>query len=137
MDAREFELLERMWFPVARDEDTAAGPVAGELLGRRLVAFRSGEFVVVAADKCPHRGSRLSLGRVEHGEVECPYHGWRFGADGRCTLVPSQPGARPAAGLDTFPAVSRYGLVWTALAPTVASAPSIPEMDGAAGGWEI
>jgi phenylpropionate dioxygenase-like ring-hydroxylating dioxygenase large terminal subunit len=44
-------------------------------------------------DICPHRLVPLSAGRqVEtDGEptVECPYHGWRFGTDGGCRLMPS------------------------------------------------
>lgn len=44
-------------------------------------------------DVCPHRLVPLSAGRqVEtNGKptVECPYHGWRFGTDGVCALMPS------------------------------------------------
>lgn len=44
-------------------------------------------------DICPHRLVPLSAGRQleTDGEptVECPYHGWRFGTDGVCRLMPS------------------------------------------------
>ena len=39
-------------------------------------------------DNCVHRGTALSLGKVEGGEIVCPYHGWRFAADGRCVHIP-------------------------------------------------
>ncbi len=46
-------------------------------------------------DICPHRLVPLSAGRqVETNGVptiECPYHGWRFGTDGGCKLMPSLP----------------------------------------------
>src|SRR5690349_17356882 len=60
------------------------------LLGEPLVFARDergAPFVML--DICPHRGIPLSYGRLDRGEVECCYHGWRFGADGRCTAIPS------------------------------------------------
>jgi phenylpropionate dioxygenase-like ring-hydroxylating dioxygenase large terminal subunit len=70
----------------------------------------------VLVDRCPHRNVALSQGRVRDGHVECPYHGWRFARDGRCTLTPGS--AEPAAhGAASLPAVEQAGLVWTTLAP--------------------
>lgn len=45
-------------------------------------------------DVCPHRAAPLSAGRMvkeADGEtaIECPYHGWRFKADGACSAIPS------------------------------------------------
>src|SRR5215471_13168986 len=135
----EIEMLERMWFPVARVQDvTGSRPFSAELLGRRLVVFSSGGEVAVAADRCPHRGGRLSHGRMTDEVLECPYHGWRWQADGHCALVPSQPGAHPGATLETLPVRTRFGLVWAALeAPRVDEPPTIPETDDADGGWEF
>lgn len=50
-------------------------------------------------DICPHRLVPLSAGRqIEtKGEwtLQCPYHGWRFGTDGGCRLMPSLTGDNP------------------------------------------
>jgi phenylpropionate dioxygenase-like ring-hydroxylating dioxygenase large terminal subunit len=52
-------------------------------------------------DICPHRLVPLSAGRQVETDgaptIECPYHGWRFGTDGGCRLMPSltDPGAYP------------------------------------------
>jgi phenylpropionate dioxygenase-like ring-hydroxylating dioxygenase large terminal subunit len=56
-----------------------------------LVLYRDGEGTPRAlVDRCPHRNVPLSLGRVHRdGTLECAYHGWRFGGDGRCTAVPA------------------------------------------------
>lgn len=55
--------------------------------------------VFAMRDVCPHRGVPLSAGRqvLHEGEttVECPYHGWRFGADGGCRLIPSLVEGQP------------------------------------------
>src|SRR5712692_7169129 len=129
MYPHELEMLQRLWFPVARSEDVVGGPVRAELLKERLVVFRAGEGLAVATDRCPHRGTRLSLGRLTDDVLECPYHGWRYSVDGRCVAVPSQPGAHPNARLATWPAEERYGLVWTCLGEPLLEMPAIPEMD--------
>lgn len=53
---------------------------------------------VVQADLCPHRLAPLSEGRLENdGSVACAYHGWRFDASGKTTLIPQLERADPAA----------------------------------------
>ena len=60
------------------------------LLGEPILLGRAGDGTVFAMrDICPHRGIPLSDGRLDRDEVECCYHGWRFGTDGRCTAIPS------------------------------------------------
>jgi phenylpropionate dioxygenase-like ring-hydroxylating dioxygenase large terminal subunit len=133
----EAEMLSRMWFPVARVQDLDAGPFGATLLGRRLVAYRAGDRVAVAADRCPHRGARLSDGRSVDDVLECPYHGWRWDADGACALVPSQPGAHPAARLEAVPSRERLGLVWASLGDPLMEPPSIPETEDVDGDWQF
>src|ERR1700760_63600 len=89
----------RAWFPVARDADLAS-PVLATLLGTRLVVFRTGGGeIVVLRNRCPHRGGKC-------------------GADGSCTHIPANGvgGQVPKnAKVDSYPVVTRYGLVWTCL----------------------
>ena len=139
MQADELEMLSHLWFPVARVQDINPGrPLAGELLGTRLVAFRGATGVAVALDRCPHRGARLSLGRMQGSALECPYHGWRWDDAGRCALVPSQPDLRSNETLQLVPTAERFGLVWASLAEPRNGLPSIPEMENDPdGGWEL
>ena len=51
--------------------------------------------LVAAPDRCPHREAPLSPGHVVDGCLECCYHGWTFGAEGRCVRVPSAPDGVP------------------------------------------
>src|SRR5512140_595754 len=69
-----------------------------ERLGEPVHLGRSPRGEVFALrDICPHRAAPLSAGRF-HQEangattVECPYHGWRFGAEGACVAIPSLVG---------------------------------------------
>ena len=86
------------WLPVATEAELAPQrPLAVTLLGEPLVLWHDGAQAHAFTDRCPHRGARLSLGRVHDGQLECPYHGWRFGGDGQCRHVPALPDFVPPA----------------------------------------
>jgi vanillate O-demethylase monooxygenase subunit len=127
--------LGRCWHPVARAGDVAPGPVRARLLDRELVVVRLDGRVVVAPAPCPHRGGALWQGQVVGDAIRCPYHGWSFGADGRCVLVPSGAPAPARSTLANLDAVEHHGWVWGRLAqpepddgPTVV-APTWPALD--------
>ena len=125
--------LRAYWHAVARVTDLRPGPHAVTLLGEPLVLWRDPDGQVQAApDRCPHREAPLSEGRVLDGVLECAYHGWCFGAGGRCDRVPSATEGVPVpprAHLPTHLAVERYGLVWVCLGDPVAGIPDIAQDD--------
>jgi phenylpropionate dioxygenase-like ring-hydroxylating dioxygenase large terminal subunit len=83
-------VLADSWHPVARSVEVATAPVSVTLLGRRVVLWRTPSDAVVAApDRCPHREAPLSAGTVDDGCLKCAYHGWTFGDEGKCVVVPS------------------------------------------------
>jgi phenylpropionate dioxygenase-like ring-hydroxylating dioxygenase large terminal subunit len=112
-----WEVLSSFWHPVAFSHQITDRPLEARLLDEELVLYRSNDGIVVAKDLCLHRGARLTLGWVDNGEIVCGYHGFRFGANGRCTQVPAHPDlpVSPKLCLTTFPAQERYGLVWVCL----------------------
>lgn len=88
--------LTDIWYFAALSGELRAGKLARyEILGEPVLLGRSPQGQLFALrDICPHRAAPLSAGRFaqEAGgtpSVECPYHGWRFGADGGCTAIPS------------------------------------------------
>lgn len=122
------------WHPVAAADAVATGPLAATLLGSDLVLWRDGAGRVHAwSDACPHRGARLSLGRVLPGgaRLECAYHGWQFDADARCAAIPALPAFDPPPGhrARAFAALERYGLVWVRLADGGEAAPPAFDAD--------
>lgn len=122
----------RGWHPVAALRQLRGRPLPRRLLGQPLAVFMGLDGPGVLIDRCPHRNAALSDGRLRGGDLECPYHGWRFAADGRCTLT---PGARQpaAARAQTLPVVVRQGLVWTTLAQAPAPFPDLPIPTGRPG----
>ena len=67
------------WVKVARAEEIEAGEtLAVERDGVRVVLVRIAGEVFAMEDRCSHRGARLSKGKLEGCEIECPLHGARF-----------------------------------------------------------
>ncbi|WP_088290210.1 Rieske 2Fe-2S domain-containing protein [Kineosporia sp. A_224] len=96
------------WWPTVPLDAVGTAPVEVTTGDRAWVAFRPepGAPVGVVEARCPHRLVRLAHGTVVDGTVQCPYHGWRFGPDGACTLVPSNG---PAASV---PPRARLAAPW-------------------------
>lgn len=112
-------LLLNDWHPVADAATLVAGTMqAVRLLEHDLIVWCGADGALHAwDDRCPHRGARFSLGRIEHDRVVCGYHGWQFDGAGQCRLQPAHP-------QDTLPknACARqfrvqeaYGIVWVCL----------------------
>lgn len=127
------------WFAVARSQDLDS-PRPATLLGEPLVVFRGADGEArVMSSRCVHRGGDLSAGQVIGNAIQCPYHGWEFdGTEGRCTRIPSMgDNAKiPAnAAVRPYPAVERFGHVWTCLDEPVLDLPEPPELNGLELDW--
>ena len=127
--------LRHSWYALATEVELAAGPVGRTLLGEAVVLYRDPNGAVVAApDRCPHRQAPLSAGRVNNGILSCCYHGWEFGAEGKCVNIPSASDDQsiPRKGhLVPFSARLAYGLVWVCLDEPKFDLPTIPAEDDA------
>jgi phenylpropionate dioxygenase-like ring-hydroxylating dioxygenase large terminal subunit len=128
------------WYPIGLSEEVVSyEPFQTQVLGQKLVAFRDSEGAPhVLSDVCIHRGGSLGKGWVKGGSVVCPYHGWQFGGDGKCTHIPSldvksMPGR---AKVDSYPVQEKYGVVFAFLGDLPeADRPPLTEVeeDGQAG----
>ncbi|MFB2552860.1 Rieske 2Fe-2S domain-containing protein [Ensifer soli] len=113
------------WTPVALSTDLPAATVMPAITPAGAVALwrsRSGRLSAFA-DRCPHRGMRLSHGFVRDEALSCIYHGWRYAESGTCLKIPAHPALTPpeAIRVSTFRAEEAGGIVWVA-----AGAPSSP-----------
>lgn len=80
--------------------------MSARVLGEHLVLYRGpGGAPVAAPDRCLHRAGMLSKGRVSGGCLECPYHGWTYGAKGRLEHIPSM-GEAALSGSRALPVLS-------------------------------
>jgi vanillate O-demethylase monooxygenase subunit len=113
----DWEALSQMWYPIALCEEVTDKPIAKQLLDVNLVVAKLGEDYVVAKDLCVHRGAPLTEGWVKGSCLVCPYHGYEYEADGRCTKVPSDPdwNIPSRIRLETYLHEVKYGLIWVCL----------------------
>ena len=122
------------WLPIASADRLASDrPLAVRLLGQDLVLWQNGDRVLAWEDHCPHRGARLSMGRIhpDSGALACPYHGWRYDRGGACVHVPAHPNQKPPsrAMAKTYLAREGYGLIWVCLGRPESDVPVFAEWD--------
>ena len=111
------------WHPVCtkkeldESDDGRGKLLRALLLGQELVIAELDNGMVAMDNRCPHRSAKLHLGWNCGNAVQCPYHGWKWGVDGKCLEVPAAPDGRiPSRAINkTFECQEKYGLVWVRL----------------------
>lgn len=126
------DLLRRYWQPIAGESEMDDKPIKPiRLFGENLVLYkdRSGQFGLVDRH-CAHRRADLTYGWVEDCGIRCSYHGWLFGADGRCLEQPyddiANPGTRlkERCSIKAYPVRALAGMLWAYMGPD--PAPELP-----------
>ena len=120
--------LKNAWYVGGWAETFSDELATREIIGEHLLIFRTDGGIRVMSDTCPHRFAPLHLGKRVGNQVQCPYHGLRFGEDGKCVHNPHGNGVIPARiRLHVYPAVERYQLLWIWMGdPTLADPKEIP-----------
>ncbi|WP_116364863.1 Rieske 2Fe-2S domain-containing protein [Parahaliea mediterranea] len=135
----------RGWFVIASSQSLTRKPLALRFWGRDLALYRgeSGRAILMDA-YCPHMGTHLAASesaalassglQIEGDTIRCPYHGWRFNADGECDDIPYLDGRCPkSARIRTYPVVEQLGCIMAwyddNAEPPLFSAPQLPEWD--------
>jgi phenylpropionate dioxygenase-like ring-hydroxylating dioxygenase large terminal subunit len=125
------------WFHIAFPEELPAGePKPLYYFDRHLVAWRDEEGAAHVNDAfCPHLGAHLGHGgTVEGCEIVCPFHGWRFDADGSNTDIPYSDKINRKARIGSYPVAERNGMVMAWYHPhgeaPMWEVPEVPEFSG-------
>ena len=115
--------LRHFWHPICtvaeleRSNEAGVGPIGRVLLDEPLVIVKLAGEVAVMRDRCAHRFTKLSGGKVFGNRLRCPYHGWEYEATGKCGFIPACPkDPIPNKALTpTYESKIQYGIVWTRL----------------------
>ena len=84
--------MKRFWHPVAYSSDVGEDEMtSGSLLGERILIVRHDGEARAFMDVCRHKGAAPSLGWIENGCINCPYHGWAYDMEGTLVNIPSRP----------------------------------------------
>jgi phenylpropionate dioxygenase-like ring-hydroxylating dioxygenase large terminal subunit len=103
------------WYLVGTSADFCCNSIVPVRLGEhKLLGYRKASDlrVVLLSTYCPHLGADIGVGGVlETDGVRCPFHGWKFDPDGRCSNVPYSKEI-PRVGLRSFPTHETASLVF-------------------------
>jgi nitrite reductase/ring-hydroxylating ferredoxin subunit len=129
-------MVPNQWYAILESPRLKSkSPVGITRMGERLVLWRDGDGKAVCMpDRCPHRGTALSIGKVVNGTIACRYHGLRYNCEGDCVRVPAQgENYRIPKSLKVKPYTIREqnGLIWLWWGEERAAAdlPEIPWLD--------
>lgn len=127
--------LRDLWYLAGHSSALKPGAIRRRvLLGEPVfLARRKDGLAFALRDVCPHRGVPLAAKRLnDDGTVTCPYHGWRFGADGACAAIPSlvdEKSVEPGRiRVRTYPLREQDGLLWIYM-PSLGQEASLPKID--------
>lgn len=135
-------MLKNFWYAIEHSGAVGEKPRKLKVCGMELALFRrrSDRRVFALSNLCVHRGGSIADGWTQGDCIVCPYHGWEYEGDGRCSKIPANaPGSAipKKAHVDAYPVEERYGLVWVYLGDLpAAERPPIPELpEYGAPGW--
>jgi len=106
----------RGWHCLGLAETFSDGkPHAIHAFGGKLVVWQDSQGNLGVLDGyCRHMGGDLTQGEVKGDEVACPFHDWRWGADGRCKMIPYARRVPLRARTERYETAVRNGqlLIW-------------------------
>ena len=106
--------IKNTWYTAGWSSEIGAKPAHRKIIGEHVVLYRgeSGNLIALE-EKCPHRFAPLHKGKIIGDLIECPYHGLRFGDNGKCVYNPFDPNfSPPNATVKTYSVVEKDTLIW-------------------------
>ena len=109
----EAPFVRNAWYVIAARDEFDRTLKQRWVLGEPLCFFEAADGqCVVLDDRCAHRRYPLSCSNLQDDDtIQCKYHGFTYGSDGRCVLVPGGGDPR-GIGVRKYPAVQRGPFVW-------------------------
>ncbi len=108
--------LPNRWYGVLLSKNLRHKPQKIKRFGLDLVLFRDSQGIASClVDVCPHRGVKLSAGKVIGDTLACPYHGFQFDGKGICHKIPcNETGQKIPATMKAgyFPLKEEKSIIW-------------------------
>jgi phenylpropionate dioxygenase-like ring-hydroxylating dioxygenase large terminal subunit len=125
------------WYVAAYSSEVGnEGLLSRTICGEPIVFWRTRSGQVTAVpDRCVHRRFPLSEppSRLVNDEIVCGYHGFTYGADGKCVAVPGQTRIPRTARLLPYPVAEQDSLVWVYIGDSAKAdsdrIPRVPYLD--------
>lgn len=117
--ADQFPAQPASWYYFCAARELRDRPLSRELFGQKLVAYRTSSGSIALLDaRCSHLGADLGKGCVKGERIQCPFHHWEYGPDGRCAHIPMSAQIPATARQSVYPVVERHGHVYFFNGPT-------------------
>jgi 3-ketosteroid 9alpha-monooxygenase subunit A len=103
------------WYVVAYSDEISAGELKHlKYFGEELILFRGEDGAAGLLDAyCDHLGAHLAFGgKVVGNTVQCPFHNWQWGGDGRCVAIPYASIVPATARIRHYPVREHSGFIW-------------------------
>jgi len=78
------------WYIACLSQELKNEPIQRIVYDTPYVLFRTHDGVSCTFDRCLHRASLLSLGKIQNNCLVCPYHGWHYDKDAKVVKIPSE-----------------------------------------------
>jgi phenylpropionate dioxygenase-like ring-hydroxylating dioxygenase large terminal subunit len=133
------------WYQVAYADELKAGEIMPlHYFGRELICYRGAEdgTAHVLDAYCAHLGAHIGHGGFVDGDcVRCPFHHWKYAADGRNVDIPYRDRSNRAARLRSWPTREVNGmiLVWYSEQDSEPGweVPEVPEYGSGGFVWDV
>ncbi len=109
-------MIRDQWYVVLDSDQVRNKPMGVTRMGEKLVFWRDAEGKLACfVDRCVHRGVELSKGKLIHGHLQCPFHGFEYDASGRVVLIPANGRMSPvpqAFEVVSYPVYEAHDFIW-------------------------
>lgn len=109
-------MIKNQWYAIMESKEVKKKPVGVTRMDEKLVLWRNeANELSCIFDRCCHRGASLSLGCVKDGDIECPFHGFTYNAQGKVTTIPANGKAAEIPArfkVHGYKVKEAYGLIW-------------------------
>lgn len=101
------------WFSLGSSDSVKKGKVIEvDAFGQKLAVFRGEDGKVGVLDVyCPHLNANLADGCVKGNTLVCPFHGWAFKTNGKCSHIPYSDSIPPKAETKSWIVQEIWGLI--------------------------
>jgi len=109
-------MIKNQWYAILEAKEVKSKPIGITRFNEKLVLWRDDQNKICCIyDQCCHRGASLSIGKIIHNEIECPFHGFTYDASGRVTAIPANGKKSKVPEhfkVHSYIAKEAFGLIW-------------------------
>ena len=110
-------MIYNQWYIILESKEIGQNkPIKIKRLNENLTLWRDKTGKVnCITDRCCHRGASLADGKIVDNNIECPFHGFQFGGDGKVKIIPANGKNTPipeSQHVKAYYTYENYGFIW-------------------------